>query len=176
MFYLIGNLICLSLWILVLIWLAFPESKFTRKGQNIIFYFSKYNTQQRKRKKDNKKRNRILNYGTKEEQIKYFNSQNSDYQMMTDNEVYQKYDKFSSKISHIIDTPSFVYNSDERKVIQNHKDEFEIKNNYLQKKPGNVLLFVDNYTRLPKKIKEGYKLVVYREKTKNYRFKLLKID
>jgi len=100
---------------------------------------------------------------------------NTEYQMMTDEEVFEKYSNIPKNKIEIIDVPSVIYNSDEKKILYNFSDYWEIKNNKLQIKNGNEVITVDTCRNYPKKIEDGYKLLVFRHKTDDFRFKVLQL-
>jgi len=163
--------------IIVMIVLLFPESKFSIKTYELMTYFSKEEKKERERLKEIEEREKVYQNGSPDDIINFNNSKNSNYQMMTNDEVYEKYSNIPKSKIEIIDSPIVIYNSDEKKILNLYEERWEIKNNRLQIKSGNKIMNVDNYTMPPnvKNIKNGEKVLIFRHKTENFRFKILQL-
>jgi len=127
-----------------------------------------------KEERDKSERIKIMESGTPEEKIEYHNKQSPNYQMMTDDEVREKYEGLDFDKVSIVDHPTFIYNIDEMKILNDQKDYYEVNSdNHFVIKPGNRQVAVDCYSELDLdtlNTKEG--IAIYRHKTDNYRYKV----
>jgi len=170
-------LTAIILGVIVMIGLILPESKFSIKTYELITYSSKESKKERERLKEIEEREKVYKNGTPDDIINFNNSKNQNYQMMTNNELYKKYSNIPKNKIEIIDTPSAMYNSDEKKILHTFEERWEIKNNRLQIKSGNKIINVDSHLECPnvKNIKNGEKVLIFRHKTERFRFKILQL-
>lgn len=73
-----------------------------------LYYFSKEDRDDRKRKKQAKIEEKIRMYGTHEEKIELHNKLNPDYQLMTNDEVFEKYKGIDRNKINIVSVPNFL--------------------------------------------------------------------
>lgn len=83
-----------------------------------LHYFSKEDRDARKRRKQAK----IRMYGTQEEKIELHNKLNPDYQLMTNDEVFDKYEGISRDKVTILPYPSFLLDTRTNSLYDNSKE------------------------------------------------------
>lgn len=83
-----------------------------------LYYFSKEDRDARKRRKQAK----IRMYGTQEEKIELHNKLNPDYQLMTNDEVFDKYEGISRDKVTILPYPSFLLDTRTNSLYDNSKE------------------------------------------------------
>jgi len=83
-----------------------------------LYYFSKEDRDARKRRKQAK----IRMYGTHEEKIELHNKLNPDYQLMTNDEVFDKYEGISRDKVTILPYPNFLLDTRTNSLYDNSKE------------------------------------------------------
>lgn len=147
-----------------------------------LYYFSKEDRDVRKRIKQRK----IRMYGTNEEKIELHNKLNPDYQLMTNDEVFDKYEGVSRDKVTIVPTPSFLLDTRTntlydksterqeeldsiREQIKMNGDKFVITPP--QPKPYLSMKSVFTYSGIDMaEINESEKIFIFPQKSENYRF------
>ena len=133
----------------------------------------------KKLEKLNVERERVEKYGTPEEKVQFMNKLNPDYQMMTDDEVKEKYKGLDFSKVIILDLPNNIWNIDEQKFVNGMEESHEVvpdtdDNMRLQIKPGNRNVSVDSYSLIQiNALNKCNKIAIYRHKSDEFRYKVL---
>lgn len=145
-----------------------------------LYYFSKEDRDDRKRKKQTK----IRMYGTHEEKIELHNKLNPDYQLMTNDEVFDKYEGISRDKVTILPTPNFCLDTRTNTLYDNsteRQDDLDFIREQLnegkyitppQPKPYVITKSVLNYSGVidMDKINKAEKIFIFPQKSEYYRF------
>ena len=145
-----------------------------------LYYFSKEDRDARKRRKQAK----IRMYGTNEEKIELHNKLNPDYQLMTNDEVFDKYEGVSRDKVTIVPTPSFLLDTRTNTLYDNSKerqDDLDCIREQLnegkyvtppQTKPYVSIETVLNYSGVVdmSEINKSEKIFIFPQKGEHYRF------
>lgn len=145
-----------------------------------LYYFSKEDRDARKRIKQAK----IRMYGTHEEKTELHNKLNPDYQLMTNDEVFDKYEGVSRDKVTIVPTPSFLLDTRTNTLYDNSKerqDDLDFIREQLnegkyvtppQTKPYVSIETVLNYSDVVdmSEINKSEKIFIFPQKIEGYRF------
>lgn len=145
-----------------------------------LYYFSKEDRDARKRRKQAK----IRMCGTNEEKIELHNKLNPDYQLMTNDEVLDKYEGVSRDKVTIVPTPSFLLDTrtntlydksterqEELDSIRKQMNDGKFEINPPQPKPYVSMKSVFTYSGIDMaEINESEKIFIFPQKSENYRF------
>lgn len=87
-----------------------------------LYYFSKEDRDARRLKKRLKKEAKIRMYGTNKEKVELHNKHNPDYQMMTDSEVFEKYNGIDRDKINIVPVPNFLLDTRTNSLHDNRSE------------------------------------------------------
>jgi len=94
--------------------------------------------------------------------------------LMNRYEALSRYHGISPEKLEFVKGPTFIYNIDEDRVLEDYYQYYEITEIGFEKvlriKPGNRMVCIRTYSELPYNIKESRKIFVYPHKTKHFRF------
>ncbi len=147
-----------------------------------LYYFSKEDRDVRKRIKQRK----IRMYGTNEEKIELHNKLNPDYQLMTNDEVFDKYEGVSRDKVTIVLTPTFLLDTrtntlyekstERQEELDSIREQIKMNDNKFvinppQPKPYVSMKSVFTYSGIDMaEINESEKIFIFPQKSDNYRF------
>tara|TARA_Y100000389_G_scaffold191318_1_gene217266 strand:+ start:842 stop:1417 length:576 start_codon:yes stop_codon:yes gene_type:complete len=145
-----------------------------------LYYFSKEDRDARKQAKQEK----IRMHGTHEEKIELHNNLNPDYQLMTNDEVFDKYEGVSRDKVTIVPTPNFLLDTRTNSFYGNSKerqDDLDFIREKLnegkyvtppQPKPYVITKSVLTYSGVidMAKINKSEKIFIFPQKGEHYRF------